>query len=445
MTRGRSQGRALAVASHHLRAGTRAALRASAVGVGAVIFAVGSAPEPASTLRSIVLGAVGTRSSPASRVMLAAFALLLAGAAARRITLGIVTWMRSLPVSALESRRGAWLAATAATLPVALFAVAACALASTLYDAALSPARLVTLPALLLAAGAAALPVERRPARAAALLALVMFAWGTWTGVLAGALALAAWDRRAGGLVPTPLVRHSPRHATRSAARGLRPRLRAGALVVRWSWRVLGPRAAAQPLLLAALPVAFASFVRANNPELSDAARSLAVRVGAGVGIALAAAAIAGPLLARRPPWPWLRTLPWTCTRRVLVDAAAVALPLLGVGARAMRGPAARGERLGPSEPIAVLATVACAAASVSAALRAGAHRQTGAVGESLLVSLVAAVAFALVPSLAWSAPAAAAALVLLGARRERGGIDAARWNELRHGVAGDVGWVARA
>ncbi|HYD54980.1 MAG TPA: hypothetical protein VEA99_20255 [Gemmatimonadaceae bacterium] len=436
--------RALVVADHHLRAGTRAALRASAVAVAGVIFVLGSAPDPGYTFLQLVLGSVGTRPGLGPRAWIAIGALGFAATAARRVTLGVATWMRSLPASADDTRRGAWLACTVATLPLAVYLIGAVALALAVARAPLSPARLATLPLVLLAGSAAALQVQRPAARLAAAAALVASAHGSWLGLVASAALLLAWDRTAGGVRPAPLAR--ARTSTRvSRARGdAHARLRAGLLASRWIARVLGARAIGEALVLAAIPVAFAALVRANNPELGEAARLRAARLGADVAIALAAASLAGPLLARRPPWPWARTLPWSAAERLTIDAGTLVVPLVVVGAAAWLVALLDGTAH-PTLVVCALATVACAATSAAAALRVGAHRQTGAVGEATLVALPAAMLFGVWPITAWVAPALVAALLALGARRERLATDAVRWNELRHGIDGDQGWLGRA
>ncbi|MFL5582056.1 MAG: hypothetical protein ACJ8AO_16950, partial [Gemmatimonadaceae bacterium] len=242
-------------------------------------------------------------------------------------------------------------------------------------------------------------------------------------------------DRWAGA-VARPRVRRRARASHERAAR-LHGRLAAHAMAVRWAWRVVGVRAVAEALLTAALPIGFCALVRANNPDLLPATRAALARLGAGLGAAFAAAAVAGPLLARRPPWPWARTLPWSSAERVVGDAAALLAPALltVAGAVATYGFVALD---------AGLAVALCASSAGAAALRAGAHRQTGAVGETSVAGAGAAVVVALLPWAWLLAPVAALALGAVAVRRDRGSPDAVRWNELRHGVEGDVGWIAR-
>ncbi|MFL5581667.1 MAG: hypothetical protein ACJ8AO_14965, partial [Gemmatimonadaceae bacterium] len=182
------------LAAFHLRGGARAALRATGIGVAVAIFVIGSAPEAAYTFRTIVLGVVGRARGitvPSARDWLAAGALVLALSGARRVTLGASGWLRSLPIDGASARRAAWAAAVAATLPAALFALGAVALAATLYRAPLSPARVLALPVLLLAAGASALRVERPAARLAALASLAAAARGSWPALVASVALLA--------------------------------------------------------------------------------------------------------------------------------------------------------------------------------------------------------------------------------------------------------------
>jgi hypothetical protein len=189
--------------------------------------------------------------------------------------------------------------------------------------------------------------------------------------------------------------------------------------------------------------------VRVNNPDLSPTTAAVVARLGASLAVVVATLVLGAALLARRAPWPWTRALPWSAAERVAVDGVALALPALLVACtgavvawRVAGPPGARGV-LAP--PGAALATALVCGVAAAGALRAGARRQTGGTGETALVGVGASVAVSLWPALAWVAPVAAAALGALAVRRERAALGAVRWDELRHGVEGDPGWITPA
>lgn len=464
----------------HAGAGARAALRAGTIGVAALIFAVGSAPDPGDALATLVRAVVGRETPPAAlppaalppgglppggRVLYAAVAVALSAVGARRVALGATGWLRSLPVDAWTARRAAWVAAALAALPAAVFAGIALALTVWGYarlGARLDPCKVVGVPLLLAAAAAVALRVERAGARAIAALALLGAAWGTWPTLLAATGALGLWDRAAGGLaVPAPRVgvHHSERLAvgwSRDAA-GERANAastrRAGlALAARWAWRATGWRPWLDALLAAALPVAFAAFVRANNPDLAPSTRAWVARLGVSLGVAAYVGVAAGALLARRPPWPWVRSLPWSAAARVAVDAVVLGAPAAGVGVAGTvvleALPTAASWAVRASGVVstggAALVIAGVTAIAAAAAVRAGAGRQTGAAGELALVGIPTAVAVAVRPTLAVAAAGLALALGALAVWRERRAAGAVRWDELRHGIEGDAGWISR-
>ncbi|MDF1506110.1 hypothetical protein PYV61_24360, partial [Roseisolibacter sp. H3M3-2] len=184
-----------ALARFHAGAVGSAALRAGTIGVAGVIFAFGMAPDPAWTLRAALLGLVapgggGAWDGAQTRLLLGALALGLARIGARRVGAGATGWMASLPVAARTARRAAWAGATLAALPMALVAAEAVALAAALYGVAPTPLAVATLPLLLAAAVAAALPVRPAWAAAAAGRAQVAAAWPTPAGALLGAALL---------------------------------------------------------------------------------------------------------------------------------------------------------------------------------------------------------------------------------------------------------------
>ncbi len=408
-----------ALLAFHRGAGLRVALRASIVVVCSLVFVFGSAPEILYTLYRFVLGVASAAAGPDALRGLALVGLGLAVPAAARVRLGTAGWLRTLPASGDDHRRGTWAALALAQLPV-LVAGALCAvLTVAVYRAPLAPAKLAGLPLAVAATSAALVPSARGwAARPLALGAAFLATLGTGWGVAGAVLGLLLADRAAGPIRPE----------RRRARRRLPLPVPTELLVV---GRALGWRAVADGALAVLLPLAGAWFFRANNP-LPPQTAALAARVGGAVAAAFLAAALAGALLRRRNPWPWARSLPWSGARRVAADAAALALagaPLLAV--------------VGWMDPAAVpttglaLGVSACVAAG---ALRGDPERKTGAAGETLRVAVPAGVGLAFFPA-AWPLGAALAAAALrLGGRRERGQ-RVSRWTELHHGSAGDSAW----
>jgi hypothetical protein len=442
----------------HAGAGTRAALRSGAIGVGVVIVAFGMAPSPAYTLMRFILGIVAPPppgawdAIPESRLELALLALGFAAVGARRVTAGATGWMASLPASRRSARRAAWAASTGAALPVAVFLVGACLMTPTVYRSALVPMAVLSLPLVLAAAGAAALPVRAWGWRGVALLALLASVRHDAAGAAIAVALLLAWDRGVAGLAP-PFRRmardelpsrgrmaRDTRASRAGASPSASPRAAAFTLALRWSWRAAGARAWLEALLLATLFVSFTALARRNNPDLAPATLDVIGRIGAGIGVTVAVAAMGAALLARRPPWAWLRTLPWSARGRVAVDLAALAGPALVVIVVIV----ATGATFGLAALPATLGVATVTVPSAAGALRVGARRQTGAWGEPGLVGLLAVSLLAWWPWLALATPVLGVALALRAERRDRRDDGAVRWSELRHDLASDAGWIGR-
>lgn len=427
-----------ALLGFHRGAGVRASLRSTTIGVAVAIFAVGSSPAPLALLRAWALALASPGPGTAERAGAAALCLALAAAAARRATLGATGWMRSLPVSRIAARRAAAGASVVGQLAAVVALLAAMVVARTVYDAPLDAAKCATLALLVVAAGAAAVRVEVPAARVMAIVALGAAAWGTWMGAAASLAALVAWDRVAGGLAPPRRVSGRAPAVTRweTAARSPRRHRALGRLLAaRLAWRAGGTRGVVDALPVALIVVAFAWLVRRNNPDLDARSAAAVGRAGAGVGVALLVALAANAMLARRAPWGWPRALPWSSADRVRIDAALLAAPALALSLGVM-------PFLGVGAAAAGAGAALVAGAAGAAALRRGAARQTGAAGEVALVAVPWAVLASMRPAAGWLAPALAAALLALAARRDRRDASSTRWSELRHGVAGDPAWL---
>jgi hypothetical protein len=428
-----------ALVAYHWGAGTRAALRATIILGCVIVFVLGSAPDALYTLMQCVRGVVGLGSPPVGRTLLATVCVAFAAVAAPRVRVGTAGWLRSLPASGITARRAATAALSLAQLPVLIAVAGAYVAAPLAYGFSPPLSRLAALPALVVAAAATALPVRGLAGRAAALGALAASVIGSWVAVAASVLLLLLADATSGTLAPPrpPRSRHAHALQVDAAAERVPPwrgRLSALRLWAALALRALGVARPLSEVVPSLLPLGAGRLVLANNPELTAADAHAVARACAGVAVALAAAGVANALLARRAPWPWPRSLPWSAAGRVAADAGALALWLLPVVATA----ATLGWRgVGGAAAVAPLA-----AAVGAAALRTGAGRHTGAAGEVLVLvvpcAVLAGVRPALAPVLLLLVPLALA----LGARRERGA-GAARWTELRDGVGGDPAWIS--
>jgi hypothetical protein len=356
----------------------------------------------------------GTRASGGSAVLIAAVLLGGAAEAAPRVCRGLGGWLRHLPVSGLAHRRAAGLAVAVAQTPLVLGFLFLAAYASLAPDTLLADALKLTVTAL--AAALCATPVERRwAALPLALAAAVLAGSGGWGTLGIAAVLLVLADLAAGPLARSgaPAV-----HLSRSSGgRWIEARI---------VWRALDSRLFGA-WALGLLPLGAAFAFTANNALAPEHVR-LAARLGAGMAMTLALGQVGEALAARRPAWPWSRSLPWSAARRVAADALLLglhALPLVLLAARI--DPAA----------LTVLAALPLLATRAAGAMRRAPERRTGASGEilwegALLSALVALLPWTALPALAGTVWAARAA-----AERERRQ-KVSRWLELHHLAAGD-------
>jgi hypothetical protein len=165
-----------------------------------------------------------------------------------------------------------------------------------------------------------------------------------------------------------------------------------------------------------------------QNNQLSLWQSRLALRLGGCLAGLAVVSSLVGALMRRRPPWPWIRSLPWSARRRSLHDAALLTLlaaPMAMVPAVA-----------DPTVLAAIVATLPLIALRGAAAIRSDRGRGVGGV-QLVAEGVLLALAVALVPQ------AAALSLVLvplairMAAVAEQR-VDIGRWHELHHLAAGD-------
>jgi hypothetical protein len=421
-----------ALAHFHWDAGARVALRANAIIVAAFVFVLGSAPAPdaLATLRDFLLGIVARGHAHGPRAVLAAMCLVLAASGVPRTTLGMAGWLRSLPIDGREARRATVAALTVAQLAVVVFVPLAAVLSLVALHASLSATKLLTVPLMMLAASMVVLPVRRGTARLVAAVALAASVRAGLLGFAVALVSITASDALARDVVP-------PRSRGTRHRRGPGVILRSPSPALMWfraSWRALGLRRLLDGMIGPVILVGFAHLMVRNNPDLSGATIDRIARVCGAIAVALAVAPLANGLLRARQPWSWGRSLPWSSTYRVAVDASVLGAPSLVIPLALLP--------LGGVSAAVVAALIPACALSGASALRAGVARQTGAAGESLLMALLIGIPVVIWPALAVAALALAPVALYLGARRDRAA-SVSRWTELQHDASGDPAWLS--
>ena len=202
----------------------------------------------------------------------------------------------------------------------------------------------------------------------------------------------------------------------------------------RFTWRALGLRLLL-PLPVSILALAAAWFYSRNN-ELSPADTGFVARLWASIAIALYVGGVGDIIAARRPPWPWLRSLPWSSHDRAIDDAIAIGLPALGVAVASIV--------VDVRTVIFSLAVLVPLSALATALLRGARRRLTRVSGPLILVGILLGTAGAFHPWLAAVALLTTPLLLQLAARRDRREL-VTGWKELYHDAAGDsLAWSAR-
>jgi hypothetical protein len=172
-------------------------------------------------------------------------------------------------------------------------------------------------------------------------------------------------------------------------------------------------------------PLPFSSLTTYPNP-------SLVVKVvcfGGALSIAFFYAVLANMLAARRPPWPWSCSLPWSAEERIIIDSFFLGLhflPLLLLIALM------KSEAVWPLAASLPLLTLVA-----SHAMRRAPEYRTGASGKVLLTGMLAALSLSLLPliSIVFLALTPLALKYAVEAEKNQ---KVSRWLELHHLGAGD-------
>ena len=305
-----------ALVRFHLQVGARLALRVLAPVVAFACGAAGFFEKDFLRNLSTTLFTGGS-----SGLLVAAAALGVAGTAAPRVCRGLSGWVRHLPASGVAHRRAATLAVAVAQFPI-WAGLAGLASLAVVGRAALATV-ILGLAGTTLAAAVATVPARRSlVTRALALPAAALTAAAT-----------CCRSRRASSSSSPRMP--SPARSAELASAGPSASPREGSarlFEARIARRALGWKLG-EAYVVALLPVGAAPPSVANNrAELPPRYVLLAAILGGGVSLVLFLAQIGEALAARRPAWPWLRSLPGSAAERVRRDAlflTAHALPLL--------------------------------------------------------------------------------------------------------------------
>jgi hypothetical protein len=267
------------------------------------------------------------------------------------------------------------------------------------------------------------LPVKNKIfSRFFAVLAAIGFSANDWKFLIAGLLSLIAADRISG-----PLVREKKRIRFPRLPKGL-------FLVAAINWRALRMRVVLPTFL--SLPSFGAAWLFITNNDPSSLLAGQVIRFSGAMGLVLFCAIMANLLASRRPPWPWIRALPWTARTRILSDSIFIAihtLPLiilLGI--------------MNIKSVLPILLSLPALAVYSASAIRKAPGSKTGALGNVLLTGTLASLLLCLIP---WSSLGILALTpwLLQGAVKAEKNQQVSQWLELHHLDAGDsLSWSTR-
>jgi hypothetical protein len=411
----------------HWRAGARVSLRANGIVGAMVVFAFGIEDDALRRLHAAILELVARNHGWNVRLELAAICVALAGVAMPRITLGATGWMRTLPASSRANRRAAMVALCGTQAFAIAIAVLAAAGAAVVYRVAVDPAKLAGIALMIVSAAGVVLPVERKVGALLSVAALGLAVPGRWVPDAVALVTLAGADATSGGIARFRRVR-----AYRSLSWDMGPS--AIAQWIRLTVRTLPVATIPACVFSPVIFIAFAYFIVRHNPDLDSATARRTVRICGALALSTLASALGSSVVRRRPAWPWARSLPWSMRDRAIADAALIGGASIAIPIALLP--------LGWGDALAVALLVPPIAACASAAVRAGAHRQTSAAGEVLLFGVAAMILVALWTWTCIPLLGATPLLLALARRRDRRTL-LTRFEELHHDAGGDSAWVS--
>jgi hypothetical protein len=408
-----------AVFRFHLHVGTRLALRIF-VPVVAIFFALYYLlrPELFNSMMTLILEGGFLLSG----TITAFFCLNTASFASRRVCLGLNGWVRHLPATGLNHRRMAGIALFIAQLPLLVILLGLAVVSMKLEKIPAVP-YFFGLPFVGLSCGLCVLPVEKHLiTRPLAVLAGICFASNNWGFLAAGFPLLVAADRISG-----PLVQKKKRKRFHRLSRGM-------FLMASINWRALRLRPIV-PYLLSLSFIGAAQLFIANNDPAPRLAEQM-IRFGGAMTLILFCSIFTKMLASRRPPWPWVRSLPWSAKTRILWDTFFIGLHMLPL--LVLSG------IMNPKILFSLAASLPLFAAYSAYSVRHAQESSMGASGKILLLGTIASLLLCLFP---WSSLLFLALLPLV----LNAGIEAekhqkvSRWLELHHLAAGDsLSWSER-
>jgi hypothetical protein len=309
----------------------------------------------------------------------------------------------------------AGLAISIAQLPaIAIFAGLA-VVATKLYSVAAIPF-LAGLPLVGLSCGLCVLPVDRKIfSRSLAGLAAMGFSANNWIFFAGGILLLIAADGISG-----PLVQKKKHIKFHKPIRGI-------LLFATMNWRALRLRPLVLYLLSAPFLGAAQLFIANNNPVPHLAEKM--IRFGGALSLVLFCSLIANILASRRPPWPWIRSMPWSARTRIVWDSCFIglhALPLI-ILAGAMD----------PKSVLPLALSLPAMAIYAAYSIRRAGKSMMDTTGRVLLLGSLGSLFLCLLP---WSSVcflALSPLMLYMGAMAEKQQ-KVSQWLELHHLAAGD-------
>lgn len=341
--------------------------------------------------------------------------LIIASFAARRICLGLNGWIRHLPGNSHTHRRTAAISILFAQLPILVILAGLASIASKLFKISATP-YLAGLPLLGFSCGLYVLPVKRKIiTRPMAALAGICASSNNWGILVVGVLLLIAADWLSGHLLPKK---------KRSKFHG---QIKGIFFTASLSWRALRLRPFIPYLFSLAILGATQLFLVNNNPSSQLAER--VIRFGGTLSIVVFCSIYSNILASRRPPWPWVRSLPWSAKSRIAWDSSFVILyllPLLAfVGLMNLKS------------ILPLVASLPVFSVFSSYSIRHAPESLAGASGKVLLYGAIGALLLCLIP---WVSIIflAMTPLAIKGAIKAEKHQKVSRWLELHHLAAGD-------
>ncbi len=309
-----------------------------------------------------------------------------------------------------------------AQIPILVILLGLAVVSIKLYQVSAAPF-LAGLPLVGVSCALGVLPVKRKLAtKSLAILAALGFSSNNWILLIAGIPLLIVADGLAGPLVQNK--KHSRFH---------RP-FKGKFLVATINWRALRLRPFVPYLLSLPFLGAAQLFITNNRPSILLTEQ--VIRFGGALGLVLFCSIFLKMLASRRPPWPWIRSLPWTAKTRIIWDTAFIglhSLPLVFlVGAMNLKS------------MLPVVLSLPVIAAYSAYSIRQAPESAMGASGKVLLLGTFASLLLCLFP---WSCLLflALTPLALEKAIEAEKHHKVSRWLEIHHLAAGDsLSWSER-